>query len=92
VKIREADGTVVATYDDLHYAVRIMVEPPVMQLSADEGGGSVRLVDEEGWLEVRFNRDEMCIEVRGAHAIALEPKTSNAVLVRLVGAKETPTR
>jgi hypothetical protein len=90
--VRGTEGHVIESFDDLRAAVRFAVDPPVQEMAEDRGGGFYRLADEEGWIEVRFNRKERCVEIRGAHPIQLEPHSSNLVYVRLVGSTETPTR
>lgn len=69
--------------------VRFPVQPPIVRLAADQGGGSVRLQAKEGWIEVRVTKDG-AINVSGAHSLTIEPRAANDVMIRLLSDETRP--
>lgn len=58
--------------------VRFEVDAPVAD---DPDGGTFRLAADEGWIDVMFENGGLIVQ--GSHALSIEPKSANMVLVRL---------
>lgn len=61
--------------------VRFPVRPPEKALSLDEGGGRVRLREDEGYIDVKVENGALV--VRGAHVLTVEPESGNTVRIWL---------
>lgn len=63
--------------------VRFPIDPPTYTTPE---GQRVRMVDEEGWIDVTCTRDGGLL-IRAASPLRIEPGSSNSVVVRLLDAE-----